>query len=125
MMDERSMSTSNESVARALQKLLADIKILASDTRDLLRETAGLSGEQFMRLRERTRGTLAGVEQHLGPLQQKVADQSRYAAHVSAEHLRVHRWSTVAAVAAIAFAVAAVLAWQSETATDDDREQRT
>ena len=123
-MEERSMNTSNETVGRALQKLRADIKILASDTRDLLRETAGLSGEQFTRLRERTRGTLAGVEQHLGPLQQKVAEQGRYAAHVSAEHLRVHRWSTVAAVAAIVFAVAAVLAWQNETAIEDDPEQR-
>jgi hypothetical protein len=42
---------------------------------------------------------------------------------VSAEHLRVHRWSTLAAVAAIGFAIAAVLAWQSETPTDDTPEE--
>jgi ElaB/YqjD/DUF883 family membrane-anchored ribosome-binding protein len=124
-MDEQSSRTNNESVGRALQNLLANIKVLASDTRDLLRETAGQSGERFTRLRERTRQTLSGFEEHLGPLQHKVAEQGRYAAHPSAEHLRVHRWSTVAAVAAIAFAVAAVLAWQNETAIEDDREQRT
>ena len=123
-MDERSNRTNNESIGRALQNLLADVKVLATDTRELLRETAGQSGEQFRKLRERTRDTLAGVEQHLGPLQHKVAEQGRYAAHVSAEHWRVHRWSTVAAVAAIGFAVAAVLAWQNETAIEDEGEPR-
>jgi ElaB/YqjD/DUF883 family membrane-anchored ribosome-binding protein len=122
-MDERSKRTSTEPIGHALQNLLADIKVLATDTGDLLRETAGLSGEQFTRLRERTRETLSGVEQHLGPLQQRLAEHGRYAAQVSAEHLRVHRWSTLAAVAAIGFAIAAVLAWQNEAASDEDREQ--
>jgi ElaB/YqjD/DUF883 family membrane-anchored ribosome-binding protein len=106
-----------------MQNLLADIKVLAGDTRELLRATTGLSGEQFGSLRERTRDTLAAVDQHLGPLQQKLAEHGRYAAQVSAEHLRVHRWSTLAAVAAIGFAVAAVLAWQNERPAGDYPEQ--
>ena len=120
-MDEQSTRTNNEPIGRTLQKLLADMKVLASDTRELLRETTGLSGEQFTRLRERTRNTLAGVEHHLDPLQERLAEHGRYAARVSAEHLRMHRWSTVAAVAAIGFAVAAVLAWQNETTIDEHR----
>lgn len=122
-MDERSRHTSNEPIGRALQNLLADMKVLASDTRELLRQTAGQSGEQFTRLRERARDTLSGVEQHLGPLQHRLAEHGRYAAEMSAEHLRAHRWSTIATVAAVGFAVAAVLAWKSETAILDDREQ--
>jgi ElaB/YqjD/DUF883 family membrane-anchored ribosome-binding protein len=133
-MYERSSGTSNERIGRAMQNLVADVKVLASDTRDLLRQTTGLSGEQFARVRERTRDTLAAVEhrlgplqqrvaEHLGPLQQRVAEHGRHAAEVSAEHLRVHRWSTLAAAAAIAFAIAAVLAWQSERPSDDYTEQ--
>jgi ElaB/YqjD/DUF883 family membrane-anchored ribosome-binding protein len=122
-MDEYSSRTNSESVGGAMRNLIADMKVLASDTRELLRQTTGQSGEQFARLRERTRDTLTAVEQRLGPLQQKLAEQGRYAAKVSAEHVRVHPWSTLAAVAAIGFAIAAVLAWQNETPTDDDSEQ--
>jgi ElaB/YqjD/DUF883 family membrane-anchored ribosome-binding protein len=106
-----------------MQNLLADMKMLANDTRELLRQSTGQSGEQFARLRERTRDTLAAVEQRLGPLQQKLSERGRHAAHVSAEHLRVHRWSTVAAVAAIGFAIAAIIAWQNEMPEDDYPEQ--
>ena len=114
-MYERAGSRNNERIGRAMQNLLADMKVLAGDTRELLRQTTGSSGEQFARLRERTRDTLAAVEQRLGPLQQRVAEHGRYAAEVSAEHLRVHRWSTLAAVIAIGFAIAAVVAWQNES----------
>ena len=122
-MDEHSSRTNSDAVGHSMQKLLADMKLLASDTRELLRHTTGQSGEQFARLRERTRDALAAVEQRLGPVQQRLAEHGRYAAQVSAEHLRAHRWSTLAAVAAIGFAIAAVLAWQNETPTDDDPEQ--
>ena len=118
-MDEYSSATDSDSVKRAMRNLVADMKVLASDTRELLRQTAGQSGEQFARLRERTRDTLTAVEERLGPLQHRLAEHGRYAAHVSAEHLRVHRWSTLATVAAIGFAIAAVLAWQNETPPDD------
>ena len=129
-MNEYLTRTNSDSAGDAMRNLIADMKLLATDTRELLRHTAGPAGEQFAKLRDRTRGTLATVEERLGPLQQKLgerlgplqqklAEQGRYAAQVSAEHLRVHRWSTVAAVAAIGFAIAAVLAWQNETSMDD------
>src|SRR4051812_16321909 len=101
-MNEYSSGT-NSDVGRAMRNLVADMKALATDTGELLRATTGPSGEQFAKLRERTRDTLTAVEERLGPLQQKLAEQGRYAAQVSAEHLRVHRWSTIAAVAAIGF----------------------
>ena len=115
-MDER--SSRSEPLGHALQKLLADIKVLASDTRELLRQTADQSGMHFAGLRDRTRETLADVEQYVGPLQQRVAEQARYAADASAEHLRAHRWSTVAGLAAIALGIAAVVAWRSEKPSD-------
>lgn len=121
-MDEYSSRRESDSVGNVMRNLVADIKLLAGDTRELLRQATGPSGEQFAKVRERTRDTLASVEERLGPLQQKLAEQGRYAAQVSAEHLRAHRWSTVAAVAAIGFAIAAVIAWQNEAPTDDGPE---
>jgi ElaB/YqjD/DUF883 family membrane-anchored ribosome-binding protein len=103
------------SAKRAMQKLLADMKILASDTREILRQTTGHSGEHFARLQERTRDALSAVEERMGPLQHAIAEHGRHAANVSAEHLRAHRWSSLWALAAIAFAAAAVFAWQNES----------
>ena len=114
-MERRSRPSNDERIGHAMQTLLADMKVLVGDTRELLQQTTGLSGEQWTKLRERTRETLAGAEQRLGPLQRRLAEHGRYAAQASVEHLRVHRWSTLAAVAAIAFAVAAVIAWREET----------
>ena len=67
-MNERSSSMDDMPVGRALQKLLSDMKVTASDTRELLRHSTGQSGEQFTRLRDRTRDTLEGIEQRLGPM---------------------------------------------------------
>ena len=50
-MDDYSSPSDNESVKRAMRNLIADMKVLASDTRELLRQTTGQSGEQFARLR--------------------------------------------------------------------------
>ena len=122
-MDDYSRRTDNEPAKRAMRNLVADMKVLAGDTRELLRQTAGQTGEQFARLRERTRGTLTAVEERLGPLQHKLSEHGRHAAQVSAEHLRAHRWSTLAAAAAIGFAIAAVLAWRNEAPPEDHPEE--
>jgi ElaB/YqjD/DUF883 family membrane-anchored ribosome-binding protein len=121
-MDEQSTPANTASVREAMQNLVTDMKVLAADTRELLRQTTGLSGEQFGRLRARTRETLSAVEERLGPLQERITEGGRYAAQVSADHLRAHRWSTLAAIAAIGFAVAAIIAWQNEMPGDDNPE---
>lgn len=128
-MDEQSTVANSTSVRDAMQNLVTDMKVLAADTRDLLRQTTGQSSEQLARLRNRTRETLSAVEQRLGPLQERlgplqerITEGGRYAAQVSAEHLRAHRWSTLAAIAAIGFAVAAIIAWQNEMPGSDNSE---
>ena len=122
-MNEPSTPVNGPSIGRAMQNLIADIKVLSADTRELLRQTTGQSGEQLAHLRARTRDALSAVEERLAPIQHALAERGRYAAQVSAEHLRAHRWSTLAAIAAIAFATAAVLAWQNESRRDDTPEE--
>lgn len=121
-MYEHSTRERTASVGEAVQNLRTDMKALAADTRELLRQTTGQSGEQFAKLRARTRETLSAVEHRLGPIQGRISEGSRYAAQVSAEHLRAHRWSTLAAIAAIAFGVAAIIAWQNEMPGGDNPE---
>ena len=113
-MNDYTRSTHGDPVKRAMRNLVADMKNLASDTGELLRETAGPASEHLSKLRDRTRDTLTAVEARLGPYQRKLAEHSRHAYHVSADHVRAHRWSTLAAAGAIALAVAAIIAWQNE-----------
>lgn len=116
-MDDYTSSSDNAAVKRAMRNLMNDVKVLASDTRELLSQSAGPASERLARLRDRTRESLTAVEERIGPYQQKLAEQGRYAYRVSADHMRAHRWSTLAAAAAIALAVAAVVAWQNENET--------
>ncbi len=104
---------------RPAQKLIADLKVLSDDTRELLRQTASQSGERLARVRERARVSLAAVEERLGPLQNAITERGRNAARVSMSHVRDHPWSTIAAAAAIACAIAAVMAWQREPRRGD------
>ena len=103
-----------------MERLIGSVKTLAADTRELIAQTAGHPGERLSHARERVRQTLSAVESRVEPLQHAVAERARYAAQLSAEHFRQHRWSTLAALAAIALAVAAVCAWQSESARQDE-----
>lgn len=100
---------------RATQNLIEDVKVLSADTRELLRQTAEQSGEHLARVRDRARETLSAVEARLSPLQQALAERGRYAARISAQHVREHPLSTLAAAAAIGLVIAAVFAWNSES----------
>lgn len=99
---------------RAVQKLVEDVKVLSADARELLRHTAERSGEHLSKVRDRARGTLAAFEARLGPMQHALAERGRHAAQLSTRHVREHPWSTLAAAGALALAIAAIVAWQSE-----------
>ena len=122
-MYETATPVNTASARSAMQKLLTDMKVLATDTREILRQTTGHSGEHFAKLQERTRDAMSAVEERIGPLQHAIAEHGRHAASVSAEHLRAHRWSSLWAIAAIAFAAAAVFAWQDESRVENSSEQ--
>lgn len=108
----------NDSPRQRMQQLMSSLSTLAADTRELIAQTTGPASERLSQARERARDTLSALETRLSPVQQAIAERSRYAARVSAEHFREHRWSSVLTVAAIALAVAAVVAWQNESASD-------
>ena len=122
-MYETATPVNTASARSAMQKLLTDMKVLATDTREILRQTTGYPREHFARVHERTRDALSAVEERIGPLQHAIAEHGRHAASVSAEHLRAHRWSSLWAIAAIAFAAAAVFAWQDESRVENSSEQ--
>ena len=98
----------------ALKKLLEDVRVLSADTRDLLQQTADQSGERLAMVRDRMRETLSSVEARVGPFQRALAERAQHVSRVSAQHVRLHPMSTLAAAAAVVLAVVAVCAWRGE-----------
>ena len=113
----------NRSANGALHKLIDDVKVLSMDARDLLQHTADQSGERLATVRDRMRETLSSVEARVGPLQRAVTERARQATRISAQHVRHHPVSTLAAAAAIALAVVALCAWHSESSSNDRDEE--
>ena len=119
-MDERSPHDTHPDTRRAMQNLIDHVKVLSADARELLRQSAGQTGEQLSRLRDRTAQSLSALDARLGPLQQAVTERGRVVVQASTQHVRRHPFSTLAAAGALVLAIAAVLAWQSEASRDDD-----
>ena len=126
-MDERSphqTASQRPNYDRAMHNLVEHVKVLSADTRELLRQSAGQTGEQLGRLRDRTLQSLSALETRLGPLQQVVSERARFAFDASTQHVRRHPLSTIAAAGAIILAVTAVLAWQNEQSRDQSSDER-
>jgi ElaB/YqjD/DUF883 family membrane-anchored ribosome-binding protein len=113
----------NRSANDALHKLIEDVKVLSRDTRDLLQHTAEQSGEHLATARDRMRERLSSVEARLGPVQRALTERVQQVSRISTQHVRRHPASTLAAAAAIALAVFALFAWQSENTRSREDEQ--
>ena len=122
-MDERSPHDTlaqHRDSHRAMQNLIDHVKVLSADARELLRQSAGQTGEQLARLREKTAQSLSALDSRLAPLQHAITERGRVVVQASTRHVRQHPFSTLAAAGALVLAIAAVLAWQSEARRDDD-----
>ena len=64
---------------QASEKLVTDLKVLAADTQELIKETAGQTGERVVAAREKARQTLADFQRSLQPMQNAVAERARLA----------------------------------------------
>ena len=107
----------------ALHNLIEHVKVLAADTRELLSHTAGQSSERLARVSSKIRERGAAIEARLAPLQQALAERGRYAATMSAQHVREHPWSTLAAAGALALTVVAVIAWHCEAQSSENADE--
>lgn len=61
------------------EKFVTDLKVLAADTQELIRETAGQTGERVVAAREKARQTLADLQRSIQPMQEAVVLRTRLA----------------------------------------------
>jgi ElaB/YqjD/DUF883 family membrane-anchored ribosome-binding protein len=82
-------------------KLVADLKVLISDSEELLRASAGQAGEKIAAARERIQASLATAKVKLGEAERAALEQAKKAARATDEYVQDNPWQAVG-IAAVA-----------------------
>jgi ElaB/YqjD/DUF883 family membrane-anchored ribosome-binding protein len=101
----RARRTAMSSTSEASQKLVANLKTLATDTQDLIKATAEQSGEKIAVAREKARAGLAQAQANIAAAQTAVTERAKAAAQTADGYVHDHPWTTVGVVALFAFTI--------------------
>jgi ElaB/YqjD/DUF883 family membrane-anchored ribosome-binding protein len=91
-------------------KVLADLRTLATDTEELLRATAGRTGQQLEAARTRADASLAAAKARLENLGRVAVDRTRAAGRATDGYVHANPWQVIAIGAAAGFVIGALLA---------------
>lgn len=87
----------------ARERLIEDFKALAGDTEELLRATAGQTGERVSEARARIEERLRATREKISDLQGNAMERARAAARATNQLVHEKPWQSVAIAAAAAF----------------------
>ena len=91
------------------EKLVADLKLLVSDTDELLRATAAQAGEKATVARERVQASLAAAKERLGGAEAAVTERAKEAALSADSYVRENPWTAIGAAAAAALVLGVLI----------------
>ena len=99
---------SEQMTAANKEKLVSDLKVVISDTEELLRATAGAAGEKVGELRERLGVRLRDAKERVIDLEVALIDKTKAAARATDDFVHEEPWKagSVAARASVAQPVA-------------------
>ena len=97
-----------DSMINARDQIVVDMKAVISDAEELLKATAGATGERISAARARAEQTLRSAREKLAELDDAVIDQAKEAARSADAYVREHPWGAVG-VAAVAGLLLGVL----------------
>lgn len=95
--------------SEASQKLVADLKTLATDTQDLIRATAEQTGDKVEAARDRARTALAQAQARVATAEAALSARARLAARNADAYVHGHPWTTVGVVGLCALAIGIVI----------------
>lgn len=90
-------------------KLVSDLKVVISDTEELLRATAGAAGEKVGDLRERLGIRLRDAKERLIDLEVAVVDKTKAAARATDDFVHEEPWKAVGVAAALGLALGVLI----------------
>jgi len=82
-------------------KVMADLRVLTADMEELLKATAGQTGQQVAQVRARAEESLAAVKARAAGLQQAALAKTRVAGRAADDYVHANPWQ-VMAVGAVA-----------------------
>jgi ElaB/YqjD/DUF883 family membrane-anchored ribosome-binding protein len=91
------------------QKLVSDLKVVISDTEELLRATAGSAGDKVGELRERIGLRLRDAKERLIDLEVAVVDKTKAAARATDDFVHEEPWKAVGVAAALGLALGVLI----------------
>lgn len=90
-------------------KLVADLRVVISDTEELLRATAGAAGEKVSDLRERLALRLRDAKERLVDLEVALVDKTKAAARATDDFVHEEPWKAVGVAAALGLALGVLI----------------
>ncbi|MCG2575945.1 DUF883 family protein [Dechloromonas sp. XY25] len=91
------------------EKLVSDLKVVISDTEELLRATAGAAGDKVGELRERLGVRLRDAKERLLDLEAAVIDKTKAAARATDDFVHEEPWKAVGVAAALGLALGVLI----------------
>ena len=90
-------------------KLVSDLRVVISDTEELLRATAGAAGDKVGELRERLGVRLRDTKERLIDLEAAVVDKTKAAARATDDFVHEEPWKAVGVAAALGLALGVLI----------------
>ena len=91
------------------EKLVSDLKVVISETEELLRATAGAAGEKVGDLRERLAIRLRDTKERIVDLEVALVEKSKAAARATDDFVHEEPWKAVGVAAAVGLALGVLI----------------
>lgn len=102
------MSDVND-LSSSKQKIVADMKTVVSDAEEILRETASLTGEKMVDLRERIGERLRDAKLRIADAEAALVDKTKAAARATDDYVNENPWQAVGIAAGIGLLVGIII----------------
>ena len=109
-MNAREMPTQGRGDRVTTDTLMADLRVLAADTEQLLRATADKTGHQAAQVRARAEESLRSARSRLADLQDVALARTRAAGRATDTYVRANAWPAMALCAVAGLALGFLLA---------------
>jgi ElaB/YqjD/DUF883 family membrane-anchored ribosome-binding protein len=93
-----------------IDKLMADLRVLATDTEQLLKATASQTGQQVEQVRAKAEESLKAAHARVAELQDMGLAKTRAAGRATDEYVRANPWQVMAICAIAGFVIGSSLA---------------
>ena len=109
-MNAREWLTTADGDRVTTDKVMADLRMLAADTEQLLKATAGQTGDQIAQVRARAEESLRAARARVADLQHVALARTRAAGRAGDAYVRANPWQVMAICAVAGIALGFLLA---------------